>query len=58
MIELQWTDKKKEHVIRLVEKYLLKHGCAEGISQSDDGQIDAIELACDLADAVDPQYVD
>jgi hypothetical protein len=46
------TNKQKQDIIKLVTAYLNKHkiSCGEAVPQDDNMQIDAIKLACDLAD--------
>jgi hypothetical protein len=50
-----YNDSEKEQICQIVYDYLIKHGAwgGEMIGQDDEAQIDAIDLACDLADVKD-----
>ena len=50
-----YSNSEKEKICQIVYDYLTKHGAwgGEMIGQDDDAQIDAVELACDLADVKD-----
>lgn len=51
---VEWTEEKKEKVLKIVQDYIEKHEAwgGEMVAQDDDAQIDAIELACDLAEII------
>lgn len=50
-----YNDTEKEQICQIVYDYLTKHRAwgGEMIGQDDEAQIDAIKLACDLADVKD-----
>jgi len=52
-----WTDEKKERVLNLIEEYLEQHFSGEHIYQSDEAQVEAIELLSEIADFVEPEYI-
>ena len=50
-----YNDLEKERICQIVYDYLINHDAwgGEMIGQDDDAQIDAIDLACELADVKD-----
>ena len=50
-----YNDSEKEQICQIVYDYLINHGAwgGEMIGQDDEAQIEAIELACELADVKD-----
>jgi len=53
-----WNDNNVEQVLNLMKKYLEEHPSGEHISQSDSAHFEGIELLCDIADIVEPEYVE
>ena len=47
---MEITQTQKDAIIGAVLKYLELHPSGEHIMQSDEAQIEALELVCDLAD--------
>lgn len=52
MIQITWTQDKKDKAIEMLTKYFEKYGIGECIMQSDDAIIYATELLSDIADNV------
>lgn len=52
MYTIIWTEQKKKEAIEALTKYFSEHGSGESIMQSDSGQIDGLELLCEIADSV------
>lgn len=52
MYTIIWTEQKKKEAIEALTKYFSEHGSGESIMQSDSGQIDGLELLCEIADNV------
>lgn len=55
---VNWTPKKKRIVLAWLTLYLSDHPSGEHICQSDSAHIDGIELLCDIADLVEPEYIE
>ena len=56
---VDWTQKKKDAVIAAVDEYLRCYGPGESIMQSDDAQVDGLELLVEIADKiVHPEYIE
>ena len=47
-----WTEEKKEKAIVILTKYFEKYSACEVIMQSDNAQIEALDLVCDIVDDV------
>jgi hypothetical protein len=60
MVKIDWTDEKKEAVIKAVNDFLIKNEltCGESVMQSDRGNIGSIEVMSDIADIVEAEHVD
>lgn len=43
-------------IIDLIKSYYEKHGSGESIMQSDDGQIEGLELLCKISDIIEIEY--
>lgn len=43
-------------IIDLLREYYKKHGSAESIMQSDNGQIEGLELLCKISEIIDIEY--
>lgn len=52
MIQVNWTQEKKDKTIQLLTTYFQKYGGGESIAQRDNAQIEAIELMCQIADDI------
>jgi hypothetical protein len=52
MIQVIWTQEKKDKAIEMLTKYFEEHGNGECIAQGDSAQFEAIELMCTIADDV------
>ena len=52
MIQVTWTEEKKEKAIDMLTKYFEKYGIGESIMQSDSGIIEAPEMLSIIADDV------
>ena len=50
--KVKWTDNNKEEAIEMLTKYFEKHGTGEAIYQSDDAQVEGLELVSEIADQV------
>lgn len=58
-IHFNWTDEKKEAVIKALEKWIIKHRAVAGevIMQNDDCLIEAPDLISDIVDdIIKPEY--
>jgi len=61
MYNIKWTERKKAQAIEALTKYYSEHGPGESIMQSDDGQLEGLDLLCLIADGIlkdDIEYVD
>jgi hypothetical protein len=52
MIQVTWTEEKKEKAIEMLTKYFEKHGIGECIMQSDSAIIEAPEMLSIIADDI------
>ena len=52
MIQVTWTQEKKEKAIEMLTGYFEKYGTGESIMQGDDALIEAPELLASIADDV------
>jgi|688.fasta_scaffold1232690_1 hypothetical protein len=48
--QVEWTDEKKEMVIKKITDFLERYGVGECIMQNDDAIIEAPEILSDIAD--------
>ena len=52
MIQVTWTQEKKDKAIEILTEYFEKHGTGESIMQSDKANIDALIILSNIADDV------
>lgn len=52
MYNIKWTEVKKEKLLKKLNEYYSKYGLGECIMQSDDAQIEGLELLCHIADDI------
>ena len=52
MIQVTWTQEKKDKAIEILTKYFEKYGIGESIMQSDNALIDAPEVLSNIADDI------
>lgn len=52
MIQVTWTQEKKDKAIEILTEYFEKYGIGESIMQSDDATIDAPIILANIADDV------
>lgn len=51
-VEIIWTQTKKDKVLSLIQTFILKNEstCGEQVQQSDEAQIDSIDIMANIAD--------
>jgi hypothetical protein len=56
-IIIEWTEEKKENVLKLIENYVLKHEItsSEAVYQRDEPNIEAVDLVSDIIEVTDPE---
>jgi len=60
MIKINWTDEKREIVLKIIEDYIIKHKttCGESVMQCDNPYIEASETMADIVDIIKPERID
>jgi hypothetical protein len=54
MYNIFWTSDKKNEVLSLIDTYVKKYPYGESIYQSDQAQIDGLDLLCTISDILQP----